>query len=214
MKKIVAVGLCALSFGLADGKFQEKSGVLVGLSMGAGQTSQTITVAGESSKTTQFLPAFGLQVGYKHFFNEYLGVRGYGAFDYAWNSSESTYSQGTESSSTSAMNVTANADVLFNAFNTQSTSYGVFVGIGLGGQFYNFKLSQAGSSEKLNQSGFYADAKLGLRAATESLGIEFGLKFPFTTVSGKNVAFGQDTFESIKAKQSVPQFYATINLYF
>lgn len=213
MKKIVAFGLCALSFGLADGKFQEKSSMFVGFSSGGGQISQTIANNGDI-KSTQFLAAFGTQVGYKYFFNEYLGVRGYGAFDYAGGSGKGKGDLDGFDTAYSAMNVTANADVLFNAFNTQSTSYGVFVGIGLGGQFYNFKLSQAGFSEKLNQNGFYADAKLGLRVTSDFLGVDFGLKFPFTTISAKNVAFGQDTFESIKAKQSIPQFYATINLYF
>ena len=213
MKKIVAAGLCALSFGLADGKFQEKSGVLVGLSAGGGQISQTITNNGDI-KSTQFLTAIGFQVGYKHFFNEYLGVRGYGAFDYAWGSGKGKGDLDGFDTAYSAMNVTANADVLANFYSTQSVSYGAFAGIGLGGQFYNFKLSQAGLSGKLNQSGFYADAKLGLRVTSDFLGVDFGLKFPFTTISAKNVAFGQDTFESIKAKQSIPQFYATINLYF
>ena len=48
MKKIVAFGLCALSFGLADGKFQEKSSMFVGFSSGGGQISQTIANNGNS----------------------------------------------------------------------------------------------------------------------------------------------------------------------
>lgn len=62
---------------------QEGNGVFVGLEAGAGEQKITLTVANTAQTQQGTAILFGGKLGYKHFFLDWIGIRGYVGVDYA-----------------------------------------------------------------------------------------------------------------------------------
>lgn len=186
-----------LALGLANGK--EANGVFVGLELGFSENQLELKakVSGYeryNTKSTLTALAVGGKVGYKHFFLDWVGVRGYVSVGGALTSSKNT-NKGTSSTTTfSDVIYAVNADALFNFYSSDSLNAGAFVGIGLGGQ--NFSTNAFTTTYEI--SDFYGDVKIGLRVNTATNHeVEFIAKIPYYKAT--------KTFDSVveaKAKQN------------
>lgn len=167
-----------LALGLANGK--EANGVFVGLELGFSENQLELKpkVSGYDSlngKQTLTALAVGGKVGYKYFFLDWVGVRGYVNVDYAQSGGKN--SNGTSTTTFGDVIYGVNADVLFNFYSNDSLNAGAFVGIGLGGQ--NFSTNAFGATT-YEISDFYGDVKLGLRVNTATNHeMEFIVKIPY-----------------------------------
>lgn len=153
--------------------------------------------------------AYGLNVGYKHFFNNKIGIRGYGAFNVG-NFSQKANQWGLvdATNNTHYLIFSANLDGLFNFYQYSVFDVGAFAGIGLGGQHYRNRTrgfqSDGTNTTSLNATakatGFYADVKLGLRLSAENHGLDLTLKVPLATAKNTFTTGAGDTEMSNKLK--------------
>ena len=111
----LGIGLCFSTNALA-----EKSAVFVGVE------ATNIGVAILTTKNLQTKPKeeSKVSVGYKQFFNDYIGLRYYARLNNAY------------FSETSAFNYNANIDFLFNFIAKEDVDFGGFLGVGIGGVSY------------------------------------------------------------------------------
>lgn len=174
MKGFLKVVLPLILVGsLVSGK--EDNGAFVGLELGFGELQ--LGYGKEKSKSSAI--AVGGKVGYKHFFLDWVGLRGYVGANYAENASKQ--SGGSEGGKNIQGDIvyTANIDALFNFYSSESFNAGAFVGIGLGGEHFELNID----GYKYKADGFYADAKVGLRVnAAKNHDVEFIAKIPFTKI--------------------------------
>lgn len=153
---------------LASGK--EDNGVFVGLELGFGENKLTLssplTAYNGTASTTALI--VGGKVGYKYFFLDWIGLRGYVNLDYA-----QTADGGTKYTD---FIYGINADALFNFYSSEAFNAGAFIGLGLGGQ--NFETNAFGDTRSI--SDFYGDIKIGLRVnAAKNHEVEFIAKIPY-----------------------------------
>lgn len=207
--KIAISAAYALTLGLAIiANAQEANGVFIGFETGAGETQ--INMKGTDlrgvewdDKTSGVIGVYGGKIGYKHFFNDYFGLRGYASLDYAILNLKYKNAIANTNAHFSTFTYAANIDALVNFYETQGYSLGAFAGVGLGGQNYssspNFSalISSGNITNEENLSGFYADAKVGLRVvAGQHHGMDFIVKIPFTnatkTINGVDIIAKQN----------------------
>lgn len=173
---------------------KEENGVFVGLEMGFAENHLNLksVVQGYnySSDSNITALAIGGKVGYKYFFFDWIGVRGYVNVDYMQTASKSD-------GNTTIFNDVIygiNADVIFNFYSNEAMNAGAFVGIGLGGQIF----STDAFVKTYDISDFYGDIKLGLRInAAKNHEMEFIAKIPYYKAT--------KTFDNVikaKAKQN------------
>lgn len=197
---------------------KERNGTFVGVEIGTGDGKMNVAVDGLSvkfkMKNTIF--SYGVKAGYKYFFNEYFGLRGYGSVNYLSSHYKVRGTQGFngDNSRLSFLDFGANVDLLFNFYNTNDTNFGAFVGVGVGGVWANYKGTfgvdefesggiTGGRLAGINGSKFdlMADAKLGLRLnLLQSHGIEFIARIPFVTNNKKIPPTAKNTDAHINAK--------------
>lgn len=182
MKRIAL--FCLLASSIAGAR--EVDGFFIGFEAGGGQSQLTangtdLLNAKWDEKITMNAMIFGGKLGYKYFFNDNLGVRGYASLDRSESNAQWT------SGAITAMNINlptliyaANADVLVNFAENDSGIFGAFAGVGIGGQSWSGKATLAGQ-ERFNEetNAFYMDAKVGLRVSSGSHGMDFIAKIPF-----------------------------------
>lgn len=128
----------------------------------------------------------GGKIGYKYFFKDWVGIRGYGSVNYTETSFHAKDNQSNLPYEISNISYSLNADALFNFYNTEIYNLGAFVGIGLGGQNWKGDVRMYGVNTNESYMGFYADAKIGLRVNAANHGAEFIAKIPFVGAS-KNI---------------------------
>ncbi len=103
-------------------------------------TTNAITT---TTRTDNFaLGNIGAKLGYTHFFNKWVGLRGYASYTYAYdytNTIKKTPASGTTAATTTTSptldshhQVAANVDVAFKFFDVSGVGLGAFVGIGAG----------------------------------------------------------------------------------
>lgn len=190
----------------------EISGAFVGFEVGNGTAmrksldNESVTIQSDATVLD-----YRLNAGYKHFFNEWLGVRAGLGFGYAAaingdKMTSNTNGATAENQTTSDFfTYGLNADVLASFYSDEVASFGAFVGVGLGGMSYKYtyKVIEAGkttSTESISANGFYADARVGLRLQAANHGVDLGARIPFTQSKGsKNV---NGTEANITAKQN------------
>ncbi|MDE6886261.1 MAG: outer membrane protein [Helicobacteraceae bacterium] len=190
MKKLIFLTLLLISSSNANEILnQESSGVFLGFGIGAGNGTLTInnfktngTNLGKVFKDTENTFNYEGRVGYKYFFNQYVGLRGYGNVSYSEVSKKATSLAPSvltpQEYTISLITYGINADVLVNFYNDSMLNVGVFGGFGIGGINVNYNDKYLNFEESFNS--FYADAKLGLRLNIINHGIELGAKIPLT----------------------------------
>lgn len=205
MKITKVIGLLGLCAGLsAFGA--EKSGVFAGLEVGVAQTEfkQEIATAQMAMDITAkaTMPHINIKGGYKHFYNEFLGVRGYGAIGVGYGkmkdiklnapaamggtqSLDSIFyapqQNRTQGYYTTFIDYNVGADVLVNFAEISKNTYGAFAGLALGGVTWiaNGKEHEVSNGER-SYLNFVASANVGLRATfAQQHGVELGARFYF-----------------------------------
>lgn len=196
MKKILVASLLTLAFCVV-GLAKESDGIFVGFEVGLGSATlktNGIDLANQvwDNKSTATNAGYGGKIGYKHFFSDYLGVRGYFGINWFETMGKNTTAGTTSKTTISILSYSLNADALFNFYSNESANYGAFVGLGLGGASSDYEASSLNESV----SGFYMDAKLGLRATAGHNGFDFIVAIPFIdqskTINGVKAKIKQD----------------------
>lgn len=128
----------------------------------------------------------GVKAGYNFHFAQMLGVRGYLDYTFVFNpmsaSSVTDNVNDTRNIFSSAHAITLNADLLVNLIQTDSISFGAFVGIGLGygvfGETDNFT-NNTTTTTRRKGNGFVLPINLGLSlTANNHHRFELGFKIP------------------------------------
>ena len=131
--------------------------------------------------------SFGLLGGYKQFFTNEFGTRYYGVFNYANYDSIPTYY------------LNANIDLLYNFAKIEFYEFGVFGGLSLGYQHYDFSKTLENSAK-----GFDVGINLGARVGfVDRHNIEFYSRFGLNDVSAKMKKAG-----FVATDHAVRQLYA------
>ena len=170
---------------------QEGNGVFVGFEAGAGEQKLALSGTTNMNITTQATAIlFGGKIGYKHFFLDWVGIRGYLGVDYAElrgkieNSARNGAGALSGTGAFSGITYSANVDALFNFYNSENVAVGAFVGFGLGGQTAKDDDLIAGDNKTRDMMDFYSDVKLGLRVnAAKNHGMEFIVKIPLNNAT-------------------------------
>jgi len=126
-----------------------KNGAFIGVEIGSVGGNGTVEGTDLSNnvwdaKFPFISPIYGAKVGYKHFFKPIIGIRAYVGFNYAQDSNQSFSGSvdfrantnyvlnDTLSVDYSSFIASINGDVLIDFYNKEQSSFGAFVGIGLG----------------------------------------------------------------------------------
>ncbi len=158
---------------------------------------------------------YGFVVGYKQFFNDYLGLRYYANLDIHHNLSKQ-YGFGSdefgndifERSDITLITYGVNVDFLGNFVVTDIADFGGFIGFGIGGNTIKgkyFKDMEAGFVEsfgsKLKYTGFDAWLNVGLRTNIAKYhGIEVAVRVPFLNTLLMDIPYNDDVGSSAKYK--------------
>ena len=102
-------------------------------------TNPATTTKGDTTHSFA-LGNIGAKLGYTHFFNKWVGLRGYASYTYAYNYTKTitpaNTTENTPASTSPTLNshhqVAANVDVAFRFFEAKSVGLGAYVGIGAG----------------------------------------------------------------------------------
>lgn len=164
----------------------EESGVFVGVGVGYGGSQ----VKSDESKTNLKGISYEIIAGYKQFFTQDFGLRYYANFAYA---DASKKASGDESKITgNVMDYGVNVDALYN-FISGDTSFGAFLGLGLGANSWGGKSFK---DNKIDKTGFNLALNVGLRTEiAKAHGIEIAARVPFiaTTLKKASVDEGKMT---------------------
>lgn len=118
-----------LLFGGTNIAFAEESGAFFGVGIGGGGTTLVKDSNGEIHKETLGGINYGLIDGYRQFFTPNLGLRYYINLDLHHNL---TKSSGTRHN-IMIIDYGANLDFLWSPISSESLDFGIFIGIGIGG---------------------------------------------------------------------------------
>lgn len=194
---------------------KEGNGVFVGLEIGAGEQQMKLKVPANTWAVTNFgrisngdegtgqntSAIFGAKIGYKHFFLDWIGIRGYAGIDYSQSRIHSASVTNRWTGILSNIIYNANIDILFNFYSGEITAFGAFVGVGVGGQtIWDRDFIMGDKTRSITD--LYSDIKLGLRVnVAQNHGMEFIAKIPLNQA--------KETFEyNIEAKYK--QLYAVM----
>ena len=115
-------------------KYPESTRNQLGFAIGGGQNTWTSYNPGINQSAKSWGFAYEVIVGYKHFINDYIGLRYYA------NVSAQNYKDAHFSSNKNSVGVieyTANADLLINFYESVNFSFGIFGGFGVGGATFD-----------------------------------------------------------------------------
>ena len=212
-------------FGSANVAFAEESGGFVGIGIGGGGTELSGSgyddTEGNFDDKLKFSGInYGFVVGYKQFFNEYLGLRYYASLDihhnlskeYGFNVDEFG-NDILERSDITLINYGVNVDFLGNFVVTEIADFGGFIGVGIGGNTIKgkyFKDMELGVTDsKFKYTGFDVWLNLGLHTNIAKYhGIELVARVPFMPV--KLVDY---TYETGSVKYTFGQKYNILARY-
>lgn len=171
---------------------KENSGLFIGVDVSGNIYNEKTTQGNQNIQSSSTTSVFGLggKVGYKHFFNDSFGLRGYGMLSFATNSLDgnSSYIKSKQ------IIYTLNVDLLYNFYSNNDYHIGVFSGFGVGGANVKGKVSGT-----LNDSisEFYGDIKLGLKISYGFNSISFIASFLLVPVEESTfVGAGFPTYNS------------------
>lgn len=181
--------LCGGTFALA-----EDSGIFIGVGYGYGEFRQEasgsfdingtpIATGKNTIKTDGF--SVGVLAGYKYFFNPFVGVRAYANVDVSTPEFEA---DGGKEDAT-LVNYGGNLDLLVNFIANEKADFGLFAGVGVGGNWWISKdIAEAKRDFKeagfrIKDSGLDVALNAGLRVnAARQHSAEIGVRVPFKPV--------------------------------
>ena len=167
----------------------EKSGFFTGGGIGIGQGGAHLSLPfiNDNGETSQTIIHYDTKFGYKHFFNEWVGLRGYIDIGHlqTWNK----VAIGTTGSNASnivnqdynmsIIDYNLNLDLICNVYNDESHNIGFFVGGGVGAMNAFYKDQYLQDKEF---GGFQANVKLGIRVNTNNHGMELVATLPLLKI--------------------------------
>ncbi len=176
--------------GGANVALAEESGGFIGIGVGYGgivekMTEHTLDI---DDKYTSNGLSYGFVVGYKQFFNDYVGFRYYANVDIYHNMSKTKGE--TEVYKIIVVNYGVNVDLLYDFVVTEIADFGGFIGIGLGANTLTGKYIKDLKdehkrlwNETLTTTGFDVWLNVGLRTNIAKYhGIEVVARVPFLPV--------------------------------
>lgn len=175
MKKILLCLCLLFGYSMAN----DKDGFFLGAEIGISEVSVAASANGYSSKVKLSAPMYGFKAGYRYFFSDLIGLRGYISFK---DSFVDVKSQGSNVSS-HFMPIMANADIIFDFYKTQNYSFDAIVGLGLGFAILNDN-SLIGNIDT-SHSAFYSDARVGIGASYDNNRLGLVVSFPITQATKK-----------------------------
>lgn len=209
----------------------ENDGGFVGVDLGYSMTAwQSDYGRYEKDATPQYTQksknifgvSYGLVIGYKQFFNEYIGARYYARFGANHGAlKQDGFSQ------IDLIDYSANVDFLANVYANETLSFGLFVGLGIGGNTLVGKyvsdtkrnlrdivandanLSSRGINIKTHTTHFDFAINAGLRLnVVANHGVELAARVPLLPKSVYNYAFAtigkvSDTDATLETKYSI-----------
>ena len=185
----------------------EKNGFFAGGGIGIGQGGAHLNfpILGDNGNTSQTLINYDTKFGYKYFFNEWFGIRGYINIGHlqTWNK----VSLGSmipnngivnQDYNMSIIDYNLNLDLICNVYNDANHNVGFFIGAGAGAMNAFYKDQHLVDK---NFAGFQTNVKLGFRIHTSNHGMELVATLPLlkikTQLQGSagqiiNAAFNQN----------------------
>ena len=177
--------------------FAEESGFFIGVNYGYGEFKQVssgsfdlqgtpIATGKETIKTDSF--STGFLVGYKYFFNPFVGLRLYAGLDV----SVPEFEADGEKEDATLISYGGNLDLLVNFLSQEKVDFGLFVGAGVGAnQWISKDIEEAKRDSNFKDLGIkFRDIGLdialnaGLRVSiARQHGIEIGVRVPFKPVT-------------------------------
>ena len=118
----------------------------------------------------------GIIAGYRYFFNDSVGIRGYANLNY-------NYGKANGFGELKMLNVGINADFLLNFYASQSVDFGAIVGLGFGGDIFDGdglkRVRESIGEHSANLSSPNVSVNLGIQiVAINKIGVEFVAKIP------------------------------------
>lgn len=175
----------ALALALAGSALvAEESGVFVGVGVGYGGSQ----IKTDGEKTNLKGISYEIIAGYKQFFTQDFGLRYYANFAYA---DASKKASGDEPKLTgNVMDYGVNVDALYN-FISGDTSFGAFLGLGLGANSWGGKTFK---DSKMDKTGLNLAFNVGLRTEiAKAHGIEIAARVPFIATTLEKADAATDT---------------------
>ena len=228
MKKLVSMAAAAILLS-TSALFAEVSGVFLGaeIGYGAGKFENKITSNGANQNANYDGGGikYGVVVGYKQFFTQYLGLRYYAnlgithakleansvATGYDWK--DRVYG--------TLINYGANVDFLGNFVSNETLDFGGFIGLGIGGNTWsgrdlddhedvlNSYAQGLGTSVSLTRTGFDLSLNVGLRTnIATNHGVELVVKVPFLQTK-----LFDKTYSNVNIKNTLHQAFSVTARY-
>ena len=142
----------------------------------------------------------GIIAGYRYFFNDSVGIRGYANLNYI-------YDKANDFGELKMLNLGVNADFLLNFYASQSIDFGAIVGLGFGGDIFDGdglkRVRESIGEHSANLSSPNVSVNLGIQiVAINKIGIEFVAKIPLLAHYFLNAGDGKLDSQSRKLSQN------------
>ena len=155
LNRFLSLSALFISFSLSNFAIAESSGAFVGVEVGYGEARYELKAEYSATQNTQAMNEtrkfngggvnYGITAGYKHFFNDYFGLRAYGSINSQHNEIKISGRTPKEMGNYTALSFGANLDLLGNFISTERLDFGAFVGVILG---YNYWLGRGIDEDK------------------------------------------------------------------
>ncbi|MGX2982940.1 outer membrane beta-barrel protein [Helicobacter sp. 23-1045] len=142
----------------------------------------------------------GIIAGYRYFFNDSVGIRGYANLNY-------NYDKANGFGELKMLNVGINADFLLNFYASQSVDFGAIVGLGFGGDIFDGdglkRVRETIDEHSANLSSPNVSINLGFQiVAINKIGVEFVAKIPLLAHYFLNAGDGKLDSQTRKLSQN------------
>ena len=192
------------------------SGFFLGAELGTSATFQKVTTteAGATTSTAQedIFPIgnVGVKLGYTHFFNKWVGIRGYANYHYGFMYSNSTSTETNTTTKTSTLisyhQVAGNVEATFKFFDFSGVGLGAYAGLGAG---YGTANTSSTSTEAATTtttdtklaSGFVLPVNIGLEVYMgkhHNASLNFRIPTIATTLTTTDTAGGTTTKNELR----------------
>lgn len=165
-------------------------------------TTPATTTKGETTHSFA-LGNIGAKLGYTHFFNKWVGLRGYASYTYAYNYTKTitpaNTAENTPASTSPQLDshhqVAANVDVAFKFFEVNGVGLGAFVGIGAGYATSNNTTTTDNVTTTTNTAnGFVLPVNAGLEVYMgKHHNASLNFRIPTLAYKGSTTATGETT---------------------
>ncbi|ETD22170.1 outer membrane beta-barrel protein [Helicobacter macacae] len=195
-----------------SGKSGDISGFFLGAEVGgqASFTKETATETNATNTTTTESSVFpignvGVKLGYTHFFNKWVGIRGYANYHYGFEYSTDTMTETNTTTDSSLLasyhQVAGNVEATFKFFDLNGVGLGAYAGLGAGYSATNShtittEASTTTTTDRKVASGFVLPVNIGLEVYMgkhHNASLNFRIPTIATTLTTTDAATGTTT---------------------